>query len=178
MHILIATAGALPASRVADLIATLAHDGTRVSVMTVIEVPLSFLDDLDDGEWRPFDDEQDEQAVRDRLARRYVEERGARLTQPVVAALGTHGFDARTILEEGSEAADVIVRVAEEQEADLIVLGSTRPIFDETVWSSVSVKVMQRSPIPLVLVPGVTRSLDDVERDERRGAIENQFSRP
>ncbi len=174
MHILIATAGALPASRVADLIATLAHEDTRVSVMTVIEVPLSFLDDLDDGEWRPFDDEHDEQDVRDRLARRYVEERGTRLAQPVVAALRTHGFEARTILEEGSDAAEVIVRVAEEKQVDFIVLGSTRPIFDETTWSSVSVKVMQQSSIPLVLVPGVTRTLDDVERDERRGVIDNQ----
>ena len=136
--------------------------------MTVIEVPLSFLDDLDDGEWRPFDDGIDEDTLREKLVRRYVEERGTRLVEPVVAALRTHGIDSRTFLEGGDDAADVIVKVAGEQDVDLIVMGSTRPIFDETVWSSVSVKVMQLSTIPLVLVPGVARTFDDVERDERR----------
>lgn len=142
--------------------------------MTVIEVPLSFLDDLDDGEWRPFDDDVDEETVREKLVRRYVEERGTRLVEPVVAALRAHGIDGNAILEEGDDAADVVVRVAEEQDADMIVMGSTRPIFDETVWSSVSVKVMQLSTIPLILVPGVARSFDDVERDERRQVIDEQ----
>lgn len=174
MHILIATAGALPASRVADLVATISTEPLQVSVMTVIEVPLSFLDDLDDGEWRPFDDGIDEDTLREKLVRRYVEERGTRLVEPVVAALRTHGIDGRTFLEEGDDAADVIVKVAAEQHADMIVMGATRPIFDETVWSSVSVKVMQLSTIPLVLVPGVARSFDDVERDERRQVIDEQ----
>ena len=146
--------------------------------MTVIEVPLSFLDDLDDGEWRPFDDGIDEDALREKLVRRYVEERGTRLVEPVVAALRTHGIDSRTFLEGGDDAADVIVKVAGEQDVDLIVMGSTRPIFDETVWSSVSVKVMQLSTIPLVLVPGVARTFDDVERDERRRVIDEQASDP
>lgn len=146
--------------------------------MTVIEVPLSFLDDLDDGEWRPFDDGIDEDTLREKLVRRYVEERGTRLVEPVVAALRTHGIDSRTFLEGGDDAADVIVKVAGEQDVDLIVMGSTRPIFDETVWSSVSVKVMQLSTIPLVLVPGVARTFDDVERDERRRVIDEQASDP
>ena len=68
----------------------------------------------------------------------------------------------------------MIVKTAENLAADMIVMGSTRPIFDESVWSSVSVKVMQGSAIPLVLVPGVSRTLDDVERDERRRAIDQQ----
>jgi len=175
VHILIATAGALPAARVAALVATLAHDEQQVSVMTVIEVPLSFLDDLETGEWRPFDDGTEGIAkVRTQLVRRYVEERGIRLVEPVVAALRTHGISADTILEEGSDAGEVIVRVAGERAADIIVMGATRPIFDENVWSSVSVKVMQRSPIPLVLVPGVSRTFDDVERDERRRVIDEQ----
>jgi nucleotide-binding universal stress UspA family protein len=175
VHILITTAGALPASRVADLVATMTREDLRVSVMTVIEVPLSFLDDLEDGEWRPFDDDIDEATVREQLVHRYVEERGARLVEPVIAALRTHGIEARTILEEGDSPGEVIVRIAAEQKADMIVMGSTRPIFDETVWSSVSVKVMQLSTIPLVLVPGVSRTFDDVERDERRRVISEQM---
>ncbi len=150
------------------------HEDLRVSVMTVIEVPLSFLDDLDDAEWRPFDDGADQATIRKQLIRGYVEERGARLIEPVVAALRTQGIEAQTILEQGENAGEVIVRVAEEQGADMVVMGSTRPIFDETVWNSVSVKVMQLSTVPLVLVPGVARTLDDVERDERRRVIDGQ----
>lgn len=174
MHILIATAGALPAARVAALVATMTHDDLRVSVMTVIEVPLSFLDDLEDGEWRPFDDGTDPATLQKQLIRSYVEERGARLIEPVVAALRTHGIAAQTILEQGENAGEVIVRIADEHGADMIVMGSTRPIFDETVWNSVSVKVMQLSTVPLVLVPGVARTFDDVERDERRRVIDGQ----
>jgi nucleotide-binding universal stress UspA family protein len=177
VHILIATAGALPASRVASLVASILHGERRVSVMTVIEVPVSFLDDLEDPEWRPFDDVADETgSAQERRALRYVEERGSRLVEPVVAALRTHGIEAATTLEEGTDAAEVIVRVADEQNVDMIVMGATRPIFDETVWSSVSVKVMQRSVVPLMLVPGVARTLDDVERDERRRVIDEQIA--
>ena len=174
MHVLIATAGALPASRVADLVTAIAGDQPKASVMTVIEVPRSFLSDLEDDKWRPFDEETDAQASREQAVGRYVEERGTRLVEPVVAALRTHGIEARTVLEEGDDAAEVIVKTAENLGADMIIMGSTRPIFDESVWSSVSVKVMQRSPIPLVLVPGVSRTLDDVERDERRRVIDQQ----
>lgn len=175
MHFLIATAGALPAARVAALVSSVADQIPQVSIMTVIEVPDSFVDDLQGDQWRPFDDAADEaDSARQKAVARYVEERGTRLVEPVVAAFRTHGIDAKTILEEGSDAADIIVRTAEDRSADIIVMGSTRPIFDESVWSSVSVKVMQRSPLPLMLVPGVARSLDDVERDERRRVIDEQ----
>ena len=177
MHILIATAGALPAARVADLVATISHGECHVTVMTVIEVPTSFLGDLDDTDWRPFEDSlEDASDIDEQHTRKYVEERGARLVEPVVAALRTHGIAAVTTLEEGDDASEVIVRVADERGADLIVMGATRPIFDENVWSSVSVKVMQLSTIPVVLVPGISRTFDDVERDERRRVINEQIS--
>lgn len=174
VHILIATAGALPAARVAALVESISPAGSPVSVMTVIEATDAFLGDLEDGDWRPFDDDGDGSPGREESARRYVEERGARLVEPVMAALRTRGIEAATILEEGTDAADAIVRVAEETGADMIVMGATKPIFDETVWNSVSVKVMQQSTIPLILVPGVSRTLDDVERDERRRVIDGQ----
>lgn len=167
MHILIATAGVLPAAAVADLAARMMIEGGRATVVTVIEVPHSFLDSLLDEEWRPFDLEGEPTAGREaELAARYVEERGRRLAEPVLAALQSRGVEAETVYMEGSDPAQTIIATAEELEVDMIVMGATRPLFDEESWASVSVQVMHRAPCPLLLVPGAGRTGEERENHE------------
>jgi len=155
VHILIATSGVLPPAPVADLTARLIDEDDQVSVVTVVEAPLDFLGILEAEEWHPLaaepihDVESQQTAVR-----RYVEERGRRLATPLIAALTSRGIAADLICEEGADPADVICRVAESVEADLLLMGATRQIF-RSAWRSVSAGVTDRARIPVLLMPPV-----------------------
>ncbi|HEY5889134.1 MAG TPA: hypothetical protein VIW94_00350, partial [Acidimicrobiia bacterium] len=95
MRILIATTGVLPAVPVSELVTRL-HDGSSdVTVMTVIRIPRTFLDSLDDDVRRSFlDDSSDDSATPEEKAGRYLEERGQKVVQPIVAALQADGIEA------------------------------------------------------------------------------------
>ena len=56
MHVLIATAGALPPQPVADLLERIWRPGFKASVVTAIQVPREFLDELNEeaAEWSPL----------------------------------------------------------------------------------------------------------------------------
>lgn len=161
MNILIATAGALPPSAVADLIGSLWSPGTDIHVMTSIEVPRSFLEDLETEEWRPFAD-QEMTAESERAVQAYVDERGHRRVEPVLASLDAAGFVTHPLFVESGDPTQAILDTIESNSSDLLIMGATRPIFNEDVWQSVAVKVMQSSPIPVVMVPAVARSTDVV----------------
>lgn len=162
MRILIATAGVLPPSPVADLVERFGGGDGEVSVLSVIEVPRSFLDSLSAEEWRPFEeDPNDRVAARESAVARYVAERGRRLTEPVVAALRSRGLTTAALYVEGSDPAAAIVDTANRIDAGLIVIGATRPIFADGSWGSVSADVMRNSRRPLLLVPGASRDSED-----------------
>lgn len=166
MHILIATAGVLPPGPVADLTERLLADEGHVSVLTVIEVPRSFLDGIESETWHPFT-EGDELEPADRRAAvvdRYVEERGRKLVEPILAALRARGIEANGIFAEGADRGVVICETADQIEADLIVMGATRRLFGEA-WESISTEVMQRTRLPLLLIPGAPRSAEDADDD-------------
>ena len=165
MHVLVATAGALPPSAVSELIEKLVDEDGFVTVMSVLEVPREFLEELATESWRPFSEEPRTPAIEQAVAQ-YVEERGMRLVEPVMAALTGASLDARPLFVEGSDVAQTIVDTATTNDVDLIVLGATRPIFDADAWASVSVRVMQQSKVPLLMLPGSTRSGDENGRTE------------
>ncbi len=146
----------------ADLVERFGGDDGEVSVLSVIEVPRSFLDSLSAEEWRPFEeDPNDRVAAREAAVARYVAERGRRLTEPVVAALRSRGLTTAALYVEGSEPAAAIVDTANRIDAGLIVIGATRPIFADGSWGSVSADVMRNSRRPLLLVPGASRDTED-----------------
>jgi nucleotide-binding universal stress UspA family protein len=166
VHILIATAGVLPTTPVADLIRQiLPHDG-QVSVVTVIEVPRSFLDGLESDNWHPFADDEEVAEREAVLADRYVEERGSKLIEPVMAALRSRGIEANGIFVEGSDRAAAICETAEQVEADLILMGATRRLFGEGSWESISGQVMQRTHLPLLLVSGAPRPPEESDSED------------
>lgn len=158
---LIATAGVLPADPVAEMVSRLAGPGGSITVMTVIEVPRSFLETTDD-ERRFFLNEEPEVSRIDAKATRYLEERGRRLVDPIVAAFRARGWTATARYIEGSDPAEAIIQAANEVAAELIVMGATRPLFADSSWGSVSAGVMQRAACPLLLIPG-TRSEEPPE---------------
>ena len=161
MNVLIATSGALSPEPAARMAARLAGDDGTISVATVIEVPRSFLDELRTEGWNPLDDERD--ARQDAVIARYVEERGKPVTDPVLAALRNLGIEAAVSYLEGDDVAKTIGAAAEGMGADVIVLGATKPIFDESSWEPVSLRVVQNGTMPVVIIPTPPRPADDEE---------------
>lgn len=163
MHVLIATTGVLSPEPAVEFTRHLIGRGGRVTVTTVIEVPRGFLDTLRSEGWHPLTEEYVEHDSDEAVMQRYVEERGRRLTEPVCVALRAAGIESTTVFKEGADAARAISQLAEEVRADVVLLGATRQIFDQSAWESVSARVMIESGRPvLVLPPG---SHDPAPRD-------------
>lgn len=165
MRILIATAGVLPPEPVVTFVERLLGTDGEAFVVTVIEVPRSFLDEIRSQEWHPLSDKsptwtRDE----DRVIAKYVEERGARLTDPILAALRNRNIEARTVYLEGEDPSATIIQAAVDLDADLVVLGATKRLFDESSWESVSARVMRDSARAVLVVPARIR--DDTEELE------------
>ncbi|MCI0424803.1 MAG: universal stress protein [Actinobacteria bacterium] len=155
MRILVATTGVLPAGPVADFCKMLIGDRREVTVMTVVRVPRSFLESLDDNVRRSFlDDTPDSSASAEEKAARYLEERGQRAVDPICAALAAVDIDADVRFVEGDDPAEAIIQTADAIDADLVILGATRRLFTEEAWKSVSARVMVNSKLPVLLVPG------------------------
>lgn len=155
MHLLIATAGVLPPEPVTDFVEVLAGRDGRVTVMNVTQTPPEFLEELAADDWRPFDNLPDDRVDPESLsaAERYVEERGSKMAAPVVAALQARNIEPRTVFVEADDVTEGIVGTAEAVAADVIVLGTTRTLFDESVWTSISMKVATASSVPVLLIP-------------------------
>lgn len=155
MHVLVATTGVLSPGPVVDFVKRLLGERGRCTVTTVIEVPRSFLEELRGDSWHPlaegaaatWTDEEDA------LIARYVDERGRRLTEPLVAALDASGIESKALYREGEDPALTISRLARDIDAGVIVLGATRQIFDQSAWESVSARVMLESGKPVLVVP-------------------------
>ena len=155
MRILIATTGVLPATPVAEFCKQLIGDTSSVTVMTVVRVPHSFLESLDDDVRRSFLDEvTDSSEAAEEKAAAYLEERGQRAVDPICAALAAEeiGCDIRFV--EGDDAAEAIINTAQDIEAEMVIMGATRRLFTEEAWKSVSARVMVNSHLPVLLVPG------------------------
>lgn len=155
MRILVATTGVLPAGPVADFCERLIGDDDTVTVMTVVQVPRSFLQALDDDVRRSFlDDSSDESRAAEEKAARYLEERGQRAVDPICASLSASGIDSDIRFVEGDDPAEAIIQTADEVAAEMVIMGATRRLFTEEAWRSVSARVMVNSHLPVLLVPG------------------------
>jgi nucleotide-binding universal stress UspA family protein len=159
MHVLIATSGVLSPASSVEFVKRLIGDDGRVTVTTVIEVPRSFLDELRSDRWHPLDDgslpvwTSESDAVVDR----YVEERGRRICEPVVRAMRAERIETDAIYLEGEDPAATISGLASKLDADIVVMGATRPIFDQSAWESVSARVTLECNKPVLVLPPPTR---------------------
>ncbi len=155
MDVLVATTGVLSPGPVVEFVSRLLGTRGKCTVTTIIEVPRSFLEELRGDAWHPLEDGASASwtEAEDALIARYVEERGKRLTEPLVAALDAAGIKAKAVYREGEDPAVTISRLARDIDASVIVLGSTRQIFDQSAWESVSARVMLESGRPVLVVP-------------------------
>ena len=155
MHVLVATAGALPPEPAADFAEVLAGPGGRVTVMNVTQAPCEFTDELSPEAWRPFDAGREAPPPSGGRGGtdRYVQERGAKMVAPILAALENRRIQPATVFVEGENAAEAIAATAERIGAEAIVLGVTRRLFDESAWNSVSFEVTAASRLPVLLIP-------------------------
>lgn len=164
MHVLIATTGVLSPEPAVEFTRHLIGPGGKVTVTTVIEVPRGFLATLRSEGWHPLTEYEPSESD-DALIARYVEERGRRLTEPVLAALKSASIEATSVYREGADPALTISQLAADVGADVVLLGATRQIFDQSAWESVSARVMIESGKPvLVLPPTHLDQSDDQER--------------
>lgn len=118
-----------------------------------MEVPRSFLDDVRSDEWHPDDDHASIES--------YVEERGRRITAPMIEALSERGVAAEASFVEGDDPAAAIIGAATDLGVDLLVMGATKMIFQG--WESVSTRVMAEAEIPVLVVPAPTLEPEDEE---------------
>jgi len=124
--------------------------------MTVIRVPRSFLESLDDDVRRSFlDDAGDQSSSEEEKAAAYLEERGRRAVDPICAALAAEDIDCDIRFVEGDDPAEAIIQTALQVSAEMVVMGATRRLFTEEAWRSVSARVMVNSHLPVLLVPGM-----------------------
>lgn len=154
MRIVIATTGALSPGAVSQFVERLVGSDGIVFVVTVIEVPRSFLDEIRSEHWHPLSDGSPSWATQeDAIIARYVEERGGRLTEPLTTALEGRGVDTKVMFLEGEDPAGTIIDAAGDIGADLIIMGATKALFDETQWESVSARVLREARLPVLVVP-------------------------
>ena len=160
MHVLVATAGALNPEPVVEFARHLIGGTGSVTLVTVVEVPHSFLEDLEADDWHPLHD-SDGVASKSRVAEQYLTERGHRLTDPVRQALETARIPCTVEVLEGADAAAAISKAAEDLDADVVLLGATKQIFDREAWESVSARVMLESGRPVLVVPEARKGVHD-----------------
>ena len=154
VRILIATTGVLPAAPTAEFCRQLIGQETSVTVMTVIRVPRSFLESLDDDVRRSVLDASDVESTEEEKAATYLEERGKRAVDPICAALAAENIECDIRFVEGDDPAEAIIATAQQVGAEMVVMGATRRLFTEEAWRSVSARVMVNSHLPVLLVPG------------------------
>jgi len=123
--------------------------------MTVVRVPRSFLESLDDETRRSFlDDSPAGSKSEEEKAAAYLEERGQRAVEPISAALTVEGIECDVRFVEGDDPAEAIIKTAEAIGAEIVIMGATRRLFTEEAWRSVSTRVMVNSRLPVLVVPG------------------------
>ena len=152
MHVLIATTGVLSPEPVVEFTRQLLGQHGRVTVITVIEVPREFLDDLEGPGTHDTADGAVDQ---------YLAERGKRLVESVEHALEGARIPYNVVYLEGTDPAAKISEAAGDLDADVVVLGATRQIFNQDAWESVSARVMLESGKPVLVVPAPADKGDD-----------------
>jgi nucleotide-binding universal stress UspA family protein len=162
MHVLVATAGALSPEPVVEFARHLIGGTGSVTVTTVVEVPRSFLENIDADDWHPLRDESSSEKA-ESVVDSYLQERGHRVIDPLRQALEAARIPCDVRVLEGADPAAAISKAAHELSADVVILGATKPIFDRDAWESVSARVMIESGRPVLVVPEARKVADDAE---------------
>jgi nucleotide-binding universal stress UspA family protein len=166
MHVLVATAGALNPEPVVDFSRHLIGGTGSVTIATVVEVPRSFLEEINRVDWHPLRESTDSSTPDDAVISEYLEERAMRVTEPLRLALEQARIPCDLLVLEGDDAAAAISNAASNLDVDVVVLGATKQIFDRDAWESVSSRVMLESGKAVLVVPEANKAADETEPPE------------
>ncbi|MEZ5175944.1 MAG: universal stress protein [Acidimicrobiia bacterium] len=177
MHVLVATAGALNPEPVVGFVRHLMGNNGAVTIATVVEVPRSFLEEINRDDWHPLRD-AGVPTSEDTLVAKYLSERAHRLTEPIRLALERAHIPCSLLTLEGRDAATEISKAASELDVDVVILGATKQIFNRDAWESVSSRVMLESGRAVLVLPEARAEPDDPESVEGFDqAVESSLSR-
>lgn len=122
--------------------------------MTVVQVPQSLLGQFQ-RQPRSFlsEDPQDPTEKDSAAEADYVRERGQQAVATLAGGFRSAGIDPEVSYVSGHDLAEAIMDQAERMQADLIVMGATRQLFEGEVWTSVTARVVMECERPLLLMP-------------------------
>lgn len=173
MHVLVATDGAIESGVAADFAASLAGPDGRVTVLTVVEIPRAFLNDMRSargaadgtnvvadytfvetptvGQMAPVNWPGD-----DALIERYLNDKLTQNTRSLVTELRTRGLEPDARVAESENVAATIIEQVEALDADVVVIGSHGQGVFQGLLGSTGTKIVRRSPRPVLLIRSAT----------------------
>lgn len=159
MHVLVATAGALSPEPVVEFARHLIGGTGSVTVTTVVEVPHTFLENLDADDWHPLHDTAHRESA-ESVVDAYLQERGHRIIDPIRQALKEARIPCEILVLDGADPAAAISKAANDLGVDVVILGVTKQIFDRDAWESVSAKIMIESGRAVLALPQAPKTID------------------
>ena len=173
MHVLVATDGEMETAAAANFAATLAGADGRVTVLTVVEVPRAFLNDVR-SHWGPGDGPSvvaDYTYVEtpsapqegptgwpgdDALIGRYLADKLKANTAPLVRTLRERGIETEARVVESENVAATIIEQLVALDAEVVVIGSHGQGLFQGLLGSTGTKIVRRSPRPVLLIRSAT----------------------
>ena len=169
MHVLVATDGVLDPEEVAAFAGPLAGDDGMVTVLVVVEIPRTLLEDMRAAYGQESADEtfglrqevgapaaRAEQPKSwpgdDSVIDRYLSDRLKRGADPIVDFLSQSGIKAQGVVVEHENTGDAIIEQVVERDADVLVIGSYGQDAIHGFMGSIGTKVVRRSPKPVLLI--------------------------
>ncbi len=169
MHVLVATDGTLDIATTAKFARNLAGDNGFATVLTVVEVPRSFLRDMrlqwgatDSSGVFPGDEYVDTPAVPhdaprgwpgdDALIERYLADKLDTYTGPMAQALIDLGVPTRPRVIESENVAGTLLEQIETLDVDVVIIGSHGQGLFQGLIGSTGTKVVRRSTKPVLLI--------------------------
>ena len=170
MKTVIATDGSLTADRVLPYVAPLAGDDP-VTVLTVVEVPRTLLNDIRKvyGGTDPDPIEGDAEYVAasstasgpapgwpgdDAILDRYLDDQGQQRCGPLADGLRQAGLSVDIDVREGEDAAGAVLDALGSLQPDIVLAAATGRGLFQGLLGSTSTKLMRHSPCPVLLIRG------------------------
>lgn len=173
MHVLVATDGKLDTAAAVNFAATLAGADGRVTVLTVVEVPRTFLADVrshwsaEDGpsvvaDYTYVETPKTRQEGPtgwpgdDALVERYLGDKLQQNAAPLVRSLEERGIEADARVIESENVAATIIEQLLTVDAEVVVIGSHGQGLFQGLLGSTGTKIVRRSPRPVLLIRSTT----------------------
>jgi nucleotide-binding universal stress UspA family protein len=169
MHVLVATDGTLDTDAAAKFAVALAGPKGKATVATIVKVPRTLVQELRhqwsdpatihvdmDGEYvgAPNVESAIERSYPgdDAVVEQYLGNKRVAVCKPVAEAIRASGVVAESVVREGDDVEDEIMSLADEIDAELIIVGSHGHNAFQGLLGSTGAKLVRRSPVPVLVI--------------------------